>query len=1165
MKKSSRFYNACFLSFCGIFSLVLIALVLMQTAAFRKQVTEMLVVSAKKKGINLELENLSGFAPVKWSFDKATVDFGSGKELVLEKVKLKIAFFPLFKKQLSVSFLGAKYVRFSSSYIDEIGYPFAEVHLSDLPFSISAGTVRIETLSLHSSITNKDLALTVKGKAKIDRHLKEIRLDLVIEEPTAQNIFQIQLLSSEKKDAVRGSVNLALKNGANLCSFFNLPLSVSMESSVGCRGKWSYWQALKRKSPGSSLAFTVRSKIPHLSVPSVSFLNRKWGLDAKLSLGSDLSSDCEHFSIESDWIRFLGRISLSPKFTPKEGSAIITIENLSEFSSFCNFPLGGRVEAKTGLKGGAFLFSASSPSLTLGSETFSDAFCKVEATLEENEWVGTALCSLEDPELPWKGSSDFTFKASHITVRDLSLAANQAKFSGSGSINTLDERIDGSFFVLIPELRPFRKIFPNSDLDGKIGGHFSFCYENSDFSVDTDLLLKNVRYRSNLLNMAELRMQARNLVGRPSGIFSLVAENLLTRTGQISNLSITSSPLNEEFQTYLLEAYGICKEPFGMRSSGSFTKKNKEFTVLCKEFFGDAFKVPFEVKPFTVERKQGKITLSDYSLKIGEGTLQIDGDFSESALSLKTKASRLPLDVFTIFYPNIGLSGYGSLEGSLSLQKEKTEGYLLATLEEASLPQTEAKGSLQAHLNQNILQLHAHIYGTKEQFIDWTATVPVAYRYGPLKVNIDPNRPLASEFTAQGELDNIFAFLQLANQKTSGWITSRLFLSGTYATPYLNGDIDLQKGVYENYFSGTRASEIDLKIAASGSTLELAEFSAKDRQKGSITGKGTLLLDKKEHFPFEIRCRPENFYLIRSNLFETMATGDVIVTGTSRGALAKGDLAVTGATFTLSDKLPSDIPTLPIEYVNKPIHLQQSEIITPPEYPFLLDLHLTANDTVFIKGKGLSSEWEGNVVLTGTPTKLVGKGNLTLKKGDFTFSGKTFALLQGDLSFSDKPQPEAHLKITGQLTLPAATIIANLQGPLTSPRLTFQSIPALPTGSILSLILFNKDISEISPLQALQLAQAIMSFSGNGGPDVMESIRKTIGVDKLNIAGKEGTDEIALQIGWCIAHGVTVSLSQSATSSDITIEVDLKNGFIFEAETQNQEEGKFSLKWNCNY
>jgi translocation and assembly module TamB len=169
--------------------------------------------------------------------------------------------------------------------------------------------------------------------------------------------------------------------------------------------------------------------------------------------------------------------------------------------------------------------------------------------------------------------------------------------------------------------------------------------------------------------------------------------------------------------------------------------------------------------------------------------------------------------------------------------------------------------------------------------------------------------------------------------------------------------------------------------------------------------------------------------------------------------------------------------------------------------------------------------------------------------------------MSGDLFFGQ----EAYLKLSGQLQLQGTMITVTMQGPLRSPRLTFQSSPYLPTSSILSLILFNKDISEISPLQTIQLAQVIMSMSGTGGPDVLEAIRKSIGIDRLSISGKDGTEEIAVQIGWYLTHGITVSLSQSATSSDIKVEVDLKNGFIFEAETQNQEEGKFSLKWNKNY
>ena len=102
-------------------------------------------------------------------------------------------------------------------------------------------------------------------------------------------------------------------------------------------------------------------------------------------------------------------------------------------------------------------------------------------------------------------------------------------------------------------------------------------------------------------------------------------------------------------------------------------------------------------------------------------------------------------------------------------------------------------------------------------------------------------------------------------------------------------------------------------------------------------------------------------------------------------------------------------------------------------------------------------------------------------------------------------------------------------------------------------------------MQALQLANVIVSMSGANGPDLLETIHRSTGIYRLTIAGKDGSDEISLQIGWYLTHGVTVSLSQSATSSDVTVEVNLKHGFIFQAETQNQAEGKFSLKRNKSY
>ncbi len=44
-----------------------------------------------------------------------------------------------------------------------------------------------------------------------------------------------------------------------------------------------------------------------------------------------------------------------------------------------------------------------------------------------------------------------------------------------------------------------------------------------------------------------------------------------------------------------------------------------------------------------------------------------------------------------------------------------------------------------------------------------------------------------------------------------------------------------------------------------------------------------------------------------------------------------------------------------------------------------------------------------------------------------------------------------------------------------------------------------------------------------------------------------------------------ISLTQSTETSQIKVEVELKSGFVLEAETQEDNQGKFSFKWNKNY
>ncbi|PIS00297.1 MAG: hypothetical protein COT84_08240, partial [Chlamydiae bacterium CG10_big_fil_rev_8_21_14_0_10_35_9] len=132
------------------------------------------------------------------------------------------------------------------------------------------------------------------------------------------------------------------------------------------------------------------------------------------------------------------------------------------------------------------------------------------------------------------------------------------------------------------------------------------------------------------------------------------------------------------------------------------------------------------------------------------------------------------------------------------------------------------------------------------------------------------------------------------------------------------------------------------------------------------------------------------------------------------------------------------------------------------------------------------------------------------------------------------------------------------------------SLPPLPMSSILSYLLFGSDISEITALQAVSLAATAASLSG-GGPDILEITRRRLGFDRLAIVSaptSEGAEDFAVQVGKYVAKGVLVTFSQGIEqgSSNVSVEVDLSHGFLFEAQTiQQQEQGRFSLKWNRNF
>ena len=129
-----------------------------------------------------------------------------------------------------------------------------------------------------------------------------------------------------------------------------------------------------------------------------------------------------------------------------------------------------------------------------------------------------------------------------------------------------------------------------------------------------------------------------------------------------------------------------------------------------------------------------------------------------------------------------------------------------------------------------------------------------------------------------------------------------------------------------------------------------------------------------------------------------------------------------------------------------------------------------------------------------------------------------------------------------------------LHGPVSAPKLTLTSSPAVPQDEILARVLFGRGLGQITAGEGLQVAAAAANLAG-GGFDVLDKVRGGLGLDRLGfgsvanrltgstpkpVAGGAATGA-ALTAGKYVADGVYVGASQGLTpgSSKAVVEIEV--------------------------
>lgn len=186
----------------------------------------------------------------------------------------------------------------------------------------------------------------------------------------------------------------------------------------------------------------------------------------------------------------------------------------------------------------------------------------------------------------------------------------------------------------------------------------------------------------------------------------------------------------------------------------------------------------------------------------------------------------------------------------------------------------------------------------------------------------------------------------------------------------------------------------------------------------------------------------------------------------------------------------------------------KAKALSPAAGPSL-DARITLPRQFFIRGRGLDSEWEGELRINGPVSDPSLTGALRPVRGQFNILSRTFTFTGGDISFTGGMRINPLLNLEMTYEGPSITAIVRVTGSAQKPQLGLESRPPLPRDEILAQVLFGRRISQLSRFEALQLANSLreLSNAGDSGLDVLGSVRRTVGLDVLRVGSRDRADQ----------------------------------------------------------
>ncbi len=835
-------------------------------------------------------------------------------------------------------------------------------------------------------------------------------------------------------------------------------------------------------------------------------------LTATFNDGSTIGGDAT-YSFSDETFTAVGNVSATPDFVERTG---LSINPTSVVTGI--YDLSGRLDNF------AARFEIDVPTLVIG-EGLAPPLSVIGAfvglpRLPTGELVADNQAGQGQFKIATRSSLNGT-----VNIPELRYSGPSFQFSGSGLINPQTETLSVSAnYVGQDGAAPW----PGFLLIGEasIKGEYSVTGQKTNISVNAENL------QADNISVSDLNLSAKGTPSNSNLEFS-TSRILIPEIGETKNFNLDGTlNLLESMRLVLNNATGI--------------------------FNDTSFRL---TQPSLISFDDG-ISVEDFLLGWGNvGTISLNGSMTPQRWQAGLQLTDVNIPgADSIISLNLGLDTDEALaaEGNFKLQ---------------SLLTTSQKATITGNLLWDQTQLTLTSAGDNDVF-DMRINLPAILSRNPT-IKVETSGALNGYARYAGPISVIAAYLPPELQTFEGTLTSDFTLDGKTDDPKLSGTATLTDGAYTELRSGLSLAgihvEADANYAASGSTIVFTGGArgAEQTEENTISLSGDMAIG--ETSDVNLLLRLTNASLSAFPVSTVLANGEINITGALDSLSANGTITI--------DELDAEIVTPEnTGLVGIDVIAYNGEadddlpIIEQPKSTIGYNISVSADDRIFIRGRGVESEWSADIDIENSNEEALITGAMILRRGSLDFSGRRFDLSTGRITFDRLSPNNPLLNIQAEhQTSDGVTAVITVSGRSESPSVTLTSTPALPSEDVMALVLFGKPAGELSALESLQTAQALASLGGigpfGGAGGVTGSIREAIGLDLLNIDIDPQNGGGSLTVGKYVADGFFVSATQDAQGETgaVRVEYEITDNISIESKIQQDGDQTYSANWKRDF